>query len=69
MISECAITQKPIFVAKMIAKRKNNRFKYFLNSFREKGIIRFLGENIDYWQYPVLDETNRIATIIKERLN
>ncbi len=69
MISECAITQKPIFVAKMNAKRKNNRFKYFLNSFREKGIIRFLGENIDYWQYPVLDETNRIATIIKERLN
>ncbi len=69
MISECAITQKPIFVAKMKAKRKNNRFKYFLNSFREKGIIRFLGENIDYWKYPVLDETNRIATIIKERLN
>ena len=69
MISECAITQKPIFVAKMNTKRKNNRFKYFLNSFREKGIIRFLGENVDYWQYPVLDETNRIATIIKERLN
>ena len=69
MISECAITQKPIFVAKMKAKRKNNRFKYFLNSFREKEIIRFLGENIDYWKYPVLDETNRIATIIKERLN
>ena len=69
MISECAITQKPIFVAKMNIKRKNNRFKYFLNSFREKGIIRFLGENIDYWQYPVLDESNRIATIIKERLN
>ena len=69
MISECAITQKPIFVAKMNTMRKNNRFKYFLNSFREKGIIRFLGENIDYWQYPVLDETNRIATIIKERLN
>ena len=69
MISECAITQKPIFVAKMNIKRKNNRFKYFLNSFREKGIIRFLGENVDYWQYPVLDETNRIATIIKERLN
>ena len=69
MISECAITQKPKFVAKMNTKRKNNRFKYFLNSFREKGIIRFLGENVDYWQYPVLDETNRIATIIKERLN
>ena len=26
-------------------------------------------ENIDYWNYPVLDETNRIATIIKERFN
>ena len=69
MISECAITQKPIFVAKMKANRRNTRFEYFLNSFREKGIIRFLGEKIDYWEYPLLDETNRIATIIKERLN
>jgi hypothetical protein len=69
MISECAITQKPIFVAKMRAKRRNTRFEYFLNSFREKKIIRFLGENIDYWDYPALDEVSRIATIIKERLN
>jgi len=52
MISECAITQKPIFVAKMKAKRRNNRFEYFLNSFREKGIIKFLGENTDNWSYP-----------------
>jgi mitochondrial fission protein ELM1 len=69
MISECAITQKPIFVAKMKAKRRNNRFEYFLNSFREKGIVKFLGENIDNWIYPELDETKRIARIIKERLN
>jgi mitochondrial fission protein ELM1 len=69
MISECAITQKPIFVAKMKAKRRNNRFEYFLNSFREKGIIKFLGENSDNWSYPELDETKRIARIIKERLN
>jgi len=41
MISECAITQKPIFVAKMKAKRRNNRFEYFLNSFREKGLSNF----------------------------
>jgi mitochondrial fission protein ELM1 len=69
MISECAITQKPIFVAKMKAKLGNAKFEYFLNRFKEKGIIRFLGENIDYWSYPVLDEANRIAKIIKERLN
>jgi mitochondrial fission protein ELM1 len=69
MISECAITQKPIFVAKMRAKRRNNRFEYFLNSFREKGIVKFLGENIDNSSYPELDETKRIARIIKERLN
>jgi mitochondrial fission protein ELM1 len=69
MISECAITQKPIFVAKMRASRRNTRFSYFLNSFKEKGIIRFLGDNTDYWSYPVLDETNRIAKIIKERFN
>jgi mitochondrial fission protein ELM1 len=69
MISECAITQKPIFVAKMKAKGRNKRFEYFLNSFKKKGIIRFLGESTDCWKYPALDETNRIATIIKERLS
>jgi mitochondrial fission protein ELM1 len=69
MISECAITQKPIFVAKMKAKGRNKRSEYFLNSFKEKGIIRFLGESTDYWKYPAPDETNRIATIIKERLS
>jgi mitochondrial fission protein ELM1 len=56
-------------VAKMKAKLGNAKFEYFLNRFKEKGIIRFLGENIDYWSYPVLDEANRIAKIIKERLN
>jgi mitochondrial fission protein ELM1 len=28
-----------------------------------------LGENTDNWSYPELDETKRIARIIKERLN
>jgi mitochondrial fission protein ELM1 len=51
MISECAITQKPIFVAKMKPKRRNNRFEYFLNSFREKGIIKFLGENLNKTEF------------------
>jgi len=68
MISECAITQKPIFVGMMKALRANKRFQYFFDSFKEKGITRDLGDNIETWSYTALEETNRIGKIIKERL-
>ncbi len=69
MISECAVTEKPIFVAKLNPISQNKKFNFFLDSFRQKGIIRFLGEKVDYWSYPVLNETNRVANIIKQRFN
>jgi len=69
MISECAVTEKPIFVAKLNPISQNKKFNFFLDSFRQKGIIRFLGEKVDNWSYPVLNETNRVANIIKQRFN
>ena len=32
-------------------------------------IIRDLGDNLENWNYEKLDETNRVAKIIKERIN
>ena len=68
MISEAAITGKPIYVAHMISNKKNYRFKNFYNQFKQLGIIRDLESSIDLWSYNQLDEVNRIAPIIKEKM-
>ena len=68
MISEAAITGKPIYIANMSPVKNNYRFKNFYSQFKKLGIIRDLEDNVDLWSYNQLDEVNRIAPIIKERM-
>lgn len=68
MISESAVTGKPIYVANMPPIRNNNRFKNFYTQFKKLDIIRDLEDNVNIWNYNQLDEANRIAPIIKERM-
>ena len=68
MISEASLTGKPIYVANISPKRKDFRFQNFRNLFRELNITRNLGEEIENWNYQKLDETNRVAKIIKEKM-
>ena len=68
MISESAVTGKPIYVANMQPVRNNYRFKNFYSQFKKLDIIRDLEDNVDLWSYNQLDEANRIAPIIKERM-
>ena len=56
MISESAITGKPIYVANMQPVRNNYRFKNFYSQFKKLGIIRDLENNVDLWSYNQLDE-------------
>ena len=44
-------------------------FKNFRKLFRELNIIRNLGEEDENWNYQKLDETNRVAKIIKQKIN
>ena len=69
MISEAALTGKPIFVANILPKRNDKRFQKFKNLFRELNITRNLGEEEENWNYKKLDETNRVAKIIKQKIN
>ena len=69
MISEAALTGKPIYVANILPKKNDKRFKKFRNLFRELNIIRNLGEEEQNWNYQKLDETNRVAKIIKQKIN
>ena len=68
MISEAAVSGKPIFVAHMKAKRNNYRFKKFFELFKTMGITRDLGEKIEMWTYKKHNEATRIASIIKDKI-
>ena len=69
MISEAALTGKPIYIANILPKKNDIRFQRFRNLFRELNITRNLGEEIENWNYQKLDETNRVAEIIKKKIN
>ena len=69
MISEAALTGKPIYVANILPKKNDKRFQEFRYLFRELNIIRNLGEEEENWNYQKLDETNRVAKIIKQKIN
>ena len=69
MISEAALTGKPIYVASILPKKNDKRFQKFRNLFRKLNIIKNLGEEIEDWNYEKLDETNRVANIIKQKIN
>ena len=68
MISEAALTGKPIYVANILPRKNDKRFQKFRNLYRELNIIRNLGEPHEKWSYQKLDETNRVAKIIKEKI-
>ena len=68
MISEAALTGKPVYVAMIPAMRNDKRFKKFRDLLESMNIIRKLEDNLDTWSYEKLDETNRIAQQIKEKL-
>ena len=68
MISEAAITGKPIYVAQMNTKKNNLRFQKFFSQFKQLNIIKDLTDKIDLWSYDKLDEVNRISPIINEKI-
>tara|TARA_B100001250_G_C19780548_1_gene781652 strand:+ start:32 stop:973 length:942 start_codon:yes stop_codon:yes gene_type:complete len=68
MISEAALTGKPIYIANITPSKNDKRFQKFRNLFRDLNITRNLGEPFEIWSYKKLDETNRVAKIIKEKI-
>ena len=69
MISEAAASGKPIFIAHMQPRKNNYRFKKFFQLFKEMGITRNLGDNVESWTYENFNEAERIATIVNKKLN
>ena len=68
MISEAAITGKPIYVAHIPHVKNNDRFIKFFEIFKELNIIRDLNDTVDNWKYEKLNETYRISGYIKSKI-
>jgi len=68
MISEAALTGKPIYIADIPTKKNDYRFKNFRELFSKLNIIKNLDEKLEIWNYENLDETNRIAQEIKKKI-
>ena len=68
MISEAAITGKPVYVAQMNHRLSIHRFEKFYKLFKDLGIIRNLENKIEHWTYDGLKEVNRAALQVKEQM-
>ena len=65
MISEAALTGKPVYVAMIETKRNDKRFKKFRKLFENMNILRKLDDKLETWSYEKLDEANRVSKLIK----
>ncbi len=70
MISEASISGKPIYVYQLPMKRKSKRFIRFHNEFKKMNITKDLNDldKLKNWNYTKLEESKRIAGIIKKRI-
>ena len=68
MISEAALTGKPIYIADIPPKKNDYRIKKFREIFDQLNIIKKLDVKLETWHYESLDETSRIAKKIKNQL-
>ena len=68
MISEAAVTGKPVYIAMMKSKKRNTRFKKFYSQLSNLGITKELNNVVENWSYESLNEVIRIAPLIKSRM-
>ncbi len=68
MISEAAMTGKPVYIAMMSSLKPTGRFKKFYSQLRDLGITRVLDNTVESWSYNKLNEVNRIAPIVKAKM-
>ena len=70
MISEAAVSGKPIYIFHLPFKRKSMRISSFHDEFKKLGITRDIDKvnQLVNWEYNLLNESERIGSIIKKRI-
>ena len=69
MISEAALTGKPIYIADIPTNKNDQRIRKFRELFSKLNIIKKLDNSLESWDYERLDETSRVANEIKKQLS
>ena len=69
MISEAALTGKPIYIADIPTKKNDQRIQKFKKLFHQLNITKKLDTKLETWDYEILDETSRVAQEIKKQLS
>ena len=64
MTSDAAFTGKPIYLVKI--KNKKNKIRNFVQNLEKKGVVRYFDGEIESWKYETINESKRIANIIKK---
>ncbi len=66
MISEACTTGKPVYMIELSGG--SGRFHRFYERLRRDDRIRPLGERLETWYYPPLDDTERVAQAVRDRI-
>ena len=69
MITEASATGKPVLVEHLNEKRPAKRFRQFHAMFREAGITREFDGELTNWTYEPPRDTEKVATIIRQRMD
>ena len=70
MISEAAVSGRPIYIFHLPFKRKSMRISSFHDEFKKLGITRDIEKvnQLVNWEYNLLNESERIGSIIKKKI-
>ena len=68
MISEAAMTGKPVYIAMMKSFKPTGSFKKFYSQLKDLGITRELEDRVESWSYNKLNEVTRISPIVKTKV-
>ena len=66
MVSEAATTGKPVHVIDL--EGGNRRFRAFHDRLRADGVTRPFADQIETWSYMPLDDTSRVAGIVRQQM-
>jgi len=64
MTSDAVFTGKPVYMAKI--KNTKNKIKSFVKNLEKRGAVRYFDGEIVSWKYIKINESERIANIIKK---
>jgi len=63
MTSDATFTGKPVYMVKV--KKKKKKIKDFIHKLEKKGVVRYFDGDIVSWKYEKINESERIANVIK----